>query len=125
MMFSFERLNAYSEARLLVAKVYGVLAVFPKNEQFALTAQIQRSIVSVPSNIAEGSGRHFLKEKIHFLDIAYGSLMEAYCQLQIALDLNYIDIDTFEDLKTGFYSTARLISGLSRKFQNDLKSPIP
>ena len=120
MSFSFEKLQAYTEARTLVSQVYKILGNFPKQEQYALTMQIQRSIISVPSNIAEGSGRHSFKEKIHFLDIALGSLMEAYCQLQIAVDLNYLDKATFEKLQYGFQITAKLISGLSRKFQEAL-----
>ncbi|MGM9823625.1 MAG: four helix bundle protein, partial [Muribaculaceae bacterium] len=67
--FSFENLNAYKESKSLVVEVYRLIAKFPQSERFALSAQLQRAIVSVPSNIAEGSGRVSYKEKIHFLEI--------------------------------------------------------
>ena len=85
--FSFENLRVYQDARQLVVVVYRLSSKFPRTEAFALCQQLQRSIVSVPSNIAEGSGHRSVKEKIHFIEIAYGSLMEAYCQLEIASDL--------------------------------------
>ena len=90
MAYAFENMNAWKEARILVKKVYQLLDNFPKFEKYALCDQIRRSIVSVPSNLAEGSGRISTKEQLHFYEIAYGSLMEAYNQLILASDLNYI-----------------------------------
>ena len=89
--FSFERLEVWQEARKLVVDAYNLVRKFPKEERYALGDQIRRAVVSIPSNIAEGSGRVSLKEKMHFVEIAYGSLMEVYCQLQIAVDLKFID----------------------------------
>ena len=89
-MFNFEKLNAYQNARLLVKDVYNLLDKFPQKEEFALKSQLRRAVVSIPSNIAEGMGRISDKEKVHFIEIAYSSLMETYCQLQLANDLNYI-----------------------------------
>lgn len=66
-MYSFETLNAWQEARKLVVSVYQLLDGFPKFEKYALCDQIRRSIVSVPSNLAEGSGRMSLREQIHFI----------------------------------------------------------
>lgn len=88
--YSFEKLNVWQEAKKLVVEVYHLLDSFPKFEKYALSDQIRRAIVSVPSNIAEGSGRKSIKEQIHFLEISYGSLMETYNQLLIAIDLGYI-----------------------------------
>lgn len=76
--YSFQKLNAWQEAKRLVVDVYHLLDCFPRFEKNALCDQIRRAIVSVPSNISEGGERMSLKEKIHFLEIAYGSLMEAY-----------------------------------------------
>ena len=67
--YSFEKLNLWQEAKLLVVDVYHLLDGFPKFEKYALCDQIRRAIVSVPSNIAEGSGRKSLREQIHFLEI--------------------------------------------------------
>ena len=84
--FSFEKLEVWQETRKLVSEIYRLVSKFPKEEKYALSDQIRRAIVSVPSNIAEGTGRGSLKEQIHFVEIAFGSLMEAYCQLQLASD---------------------------------------
>lgn len=72
--FSFENLEVYKEARLLVKQIYLLQNKFPKEEKYALGDQIRRSSTSITSNIAEGCGRHSLKEKIHFVEIAFGSM---------------------------------------------------
>ena len=120
-MYSFETLNAWQEARKLVVSVYQLLDGFPKFEKYALCDQIRRSIVSVPSNLAEGSGRMSLREQIHFIEIYYGSLMEAYNQLIIAADLNYIDEQSLESLKAPIDNVARMLNGLRASYVKKLK----
>ena len=110
--FQFEKLNAWQEARKLVVNVYQLLEKFPKTETYALCDQLRRAVVSVPSNIAESSGRLAIKEQIHFLEIAYASLMELYCQLQIAVDLGYMTPDELQIVKRKVFTTSKLISGL-------------
>ena len=110
--FQFEKLNAWQEARKLVVNVYQLLEKFPKTENYALCDQLRRAVVSVPSNIAEGTGRLAIKEQIHFLEIAYASLMEVYCQLQIAVDLGYITPEDLQVVKRKIFTTSKLISGL-------------
>ena len=105
-------MKAWQEARKLVVEVYRLLDEFPKLEQYALCDQIRRAIVSVPSNLAEGSGRISLKEQLHFYEISYGSLMEAYNQLIIAVDLNYIDESSLEGILPKIDEVARLLNGL-------------
>ncbi len=119
--YSFEKLNVWKEAKKLVVDVYRLLDNFPKFEKYALCDQIRRAIVSVPSNIAEGSGRRSLKEQIHFLEIAYGSLMESYNQLLIAIDLNYISTDSVESIKPSVDSVAKMINGLSNSYRQKLE----
>ena len=109
--FQFEKLNAWHEARKLVLNVYQLLEKFPKTENYALCDQLRRAVVSVPSNIAEGTGRVAIKEQIHFLEIAYASLMEVYCQLQIAVDLGYITPEDLQIVKRKIFTTSKLISG--------------
>ena len=90
----YKDLDIWVQARVLVKTVYVLTKSFPKDEQFSLTSQVRRCVVSVPSNIAEGCGRQSNKETIHFLHIARGSLYELETQLILAGDLNYIsDID--------------------------------
>jgi len=86
-------LDVWVQARELVKRVYELSGTFPREEQFSLTSQLRRCIVSVSSNIAEGCGRQTAKETIHFLHIARGSLYEAETQILLAKDLN---LTTFE-----------------------------
>lgn len=88
--FSFEDLEVYKTARGLVKDIYVLQNSFPQEEKYALGDQIRRSATSITSNIAEGSGRNAIREKIHFLEIAFGSMTECFSQLQIAQDLGYI-----------------------------------
>lgn len=111
MAYSFENMKAWQEARRLVVEVYRLLDDFPKLEQYALCDQIRRAIVSVPSNLAEGSGRISIKEQLHFYEISYGSLMEAYNQLIIAVDLHYIDKSSLEGIQKKIDEVARLLNG--------------
>ena len=112
MAYAFENLNAWKAARKLVVAVYQLLDSFPKFENYALCDQIRRSIISVPSNLAEGSGRISLKEQLHFYEIAYGSLMEAYNQLILATDLKYIGENNLNDLRPLIDDVARMLNGL-------------
>lgn len=115
--YSFESLRVYKVARGLVKEVYDIIDTFPAVERYALCDQLRRSIISVPSNIAEGSGRRSIKEKIHFIEIAFGSLMEAYCQLDIAHELNYISSETHEAIRNKFYDVSRQLNALSAHFE--------
>ena len=123
MEYSFEKLMVYQTARKLVKKVYILLRRFPTEERYGLCDQLRRSIVSVPSNIAEQSGRTSIKEKVHFLEIAYRSLMEAYCQLDLAFDLGYITKEELAPIKNIFFDTSRLIFGLKKSLSNQTPNP--
>ena len=110
--YHFERLDAWQESRKVVVAVYKLLKKFPTEERYALCDQMRRAVISVPSNIAEGIGRMAVKETVHFLEIAYGSLMEVYCQLQVAVDLGYITEEDFTQVKPLIFTTSKLLSGL-------------
>ena len=118
--YQFESLRAWQKAKDLVKLIYQLVAKFPNFEQFALSNQLRRAVISIPSNIAEGSGRMSYKEKIHFLEIAYGSLLETYCQLQIAVELGYISGEDLSRVKPLLFETSRLISGLRKSFESKL-----
>lgn len=119
--FSFEGLEVYQAARNLVKEVYLLQSKFPKTEIFALGDQVRRSASSVTSNIAEGSGRSSNKEKVHFIEIAYGSLMEAFSQLQIAQDLGYITEADIDSIRPMFISVAKMLSGLNGYFKKTIE----
>lgn len=113
-IFKFKTLVAYQKALLLIKEVYRLMEKFPSKEQFALCDQLRRASVSVTSNIAEGSSRHSVKEQIHYLEIAYGSLLEVDSQLEVAWILGYIteaDLSETEDI---IEEVAKCISGLQR-----------
>ena len=119
--FTFFDLRVYQEAKELVKSVYTLLDKFPKYETYALGDQLRRAVTSVPSNIAEGSGRFSIKEKIHFIEIAYGSLTETLCQLDIAHDLNYITDEEFTNEKERINIIGKQLSGLRSSFQRQLE----
>lgn len=113
-IFGFENLAAYQRLMNLVEKVYGLLKQFPSEERYALCDQLRRAVVSVPSNIAEGLSRLSPKEEVRFIEISYGSLMEVYCQLNIAKRLNYISEDELGGLVKDIEDIARPLSGLRK-----------
>ena len=90
-MHNLKELKIWNKAIELATEVYQITADFPKEEKYGLTAQIRRSAVSVPSNIAEGAGRNSNKEFNHFLGISNGSSYELQTQLIISRNLDLID----------------------------------
>ena len=119
---SFRELNAYKESKVLVKITYQLLKKFPSEEKYALCEQIRRAVISVTSNIAEGTGRISIKEQMHFLEISYGSLMEVLSQMDIALDLGYIDSNEFSRYELQCNNCACLISGLRSYLERSLNS---
>jgi four helix bundle protein len=91
-------LEVWKNSMDLVTLVYQVSANIPKEEQFGLISQIKRSVVSVPSNIAEGYGRAHTNELIQFLNISKGSLVELDTQLLICLNLGFLPINDVNPL---------------------------
>jgi four helix bundle protein len=102
-------------AKELVRMVYDATKRFPDEEKFVLCNQIRRAAISVPSNIAEGLSRSAIKEQCHFLDIAFGSLMETDCQFEIAKDLNYISSDEYDLMYKKIHTLAKIITGLKNR----------
>ena len=111
----YRTLKAYTESKELVKQVYALLKKFPKEEQYALCDQLRRAVISVPSNIAEGMGRYSTKEQVHFLEIAFGSLMEVSAQMDVACDLSFVTKDDLSRIDERVESVAALLSGLRNK----------
>jgi four helix bundle protein len=109
---SYKELVVWQRALDLVGEVYAVSKAFPRDEVYGLTAQLRRSAVSVPSNIAEGQGRATRGEFIQFLCHARGSLFELETQIILSLRLNYISADVEERLLMRLTEVARLLNGL-------------
>ena len=89
-MKDYKELDVWKKGIDLVIAIYEEIKIFPKDERYALTDQIKRSVVSIPSNIAEGASRNTTKELIQFLYIARGSASELETQIIIAEKLGYI-----------------------------------
>ncbi len=113
--FSFRRLDVYQESKKFVLHIYDLLTQFPKEEQYALCDQLRRAAVSIPSNLVEGMGRVSIKEQIHFIEIAFGSLNETICQLDIAYELNYISQEQLIQSEKLAKQLIRMLSSLKRK----------
>ena len=108
----YRKLLVYEKATALVVHVYALLKKFPKEEQYALCDQLRRAVVSIPSNIAEGVGRVSVKDRAHFLEIAYGSLLEVNCQMDVAKRLEYITDEELAEVDQECVELARMLSGL-------------
>ena len=118
----YTELEVWIESRKLANATYEMTKKFPKEELFAITNQLRRAAVSIPSNIAEGCGRRTTKDTLHFLHIARGSLYEIETQFYISLDQNYINNDDFKTIQVQIVLCKKLISGFItyfKKLEND------
>ena len=115
-VFAFEQLDVYKVARIYVRNIYSLSDKFPQKEDFALTSQIRRAAVSITSNIAEGTSRFSVKDKSHFIEIAYGSLMETYSQLQVASDLMYIKQSDVDEILPMIVELRNRLSALRKSY---------
>lgn len=113
--YSYKNLDVYKEAKILVMMVYKLLKQFPKEEQYALCDQLRRAVISIPSNVAEGSGRTSMKDQAHFIEIAFGSLMEVDCQMDIAHDLGYITQNELDAICLQISRIAAMLSVMRNK----------
>ena len=118
--FFYKKLDAYKIAKEFTIYVYSLVKRFPSYEQYALCDQLRRAAVSVPSNIVEGMGRTPVKERIHFLNISYGSLVEVMCQLDISLSLNYISNEELNQAEQIADRLGRVMSGLKKSLAEKL-----
>ena len=110
--FFYKKVDAYHIAKEYVIFVYSLLKKFPQYENYALCDQVRRAAISIPSNIAEGLGRMAIKERIHFIEIAFGSLAEVSCQLDISASLGYISAEELQEAETKAEHLSKVMSGL-------------
>ena len=97
-MHNFKELIIWQKARSLVKDVYVLAATFPNTEKYGITSQIQRAVVSIPANIAEGSGRGSNKDFSRFLDIAISSAFELETEIILSFDLLFINEQEFNTI---------------------------
>ena len=112
--FGYRNLIVWQKAKQLVKLVYAEIKRLPAEERYALSDQIRRAVVSIPSNIAEGAGRASNRDYGHFLSIARGSLYETINQLEIAQDLGYAKLT--EEIETLAAEIGRMLTSLMKKY---------
>ena len=120
-IFGYRKLIAYQKAKEVVKRTYKLLKKFPSEERYAMCDQLRRASVSITSNIAEGVNRYSIKDKSHFIEMAYGSLMEVSSQFEIAEELGYITNDDRKNLDLLIEEVARLLSGLQNSYKSEVK----
>jgi four helix bundle protein len=108
---SFTDLDIWKEGHKLVLMIYSVTKTFPKEEQFGLTNQIRRAVISVTSNIAEGFSRISYKDKAHFYVMSLGSLTELQNQILIARDVKYVTPKVFNGIAEKTVSINKMTNG--------------
>ena len=118
---SYRELEVWQLAMSLAEDVYGILKDLPNEERFALSNQLRRAVISVPSNIAEGFGRDSTKDFLHFIAMARGSLYEVMTQMELAVRLEYVPE------QEGFLEKAErvgmMLNALSVRLRRRLTSP--
>jgi len=118
---TFRDLIAWQKAMLLCNCVYALSASFPDSERFGLTSQIRRAVVSIPSNIAEGYGRRRKQDYLRFLDIARGSLFEVETQLELAGQLQFVDLERLQEPMALVRELDRIMYGLVKAIEDSAR----
>jgi len=121
--YGFEKLSVWQNSRNLVKQIYCHTKQLPSEEKFCLGSQMQRAVVSVSSNIAEGASRTGKKEQGHFYQTAYASLMEVLCQLILCLDLEYIDESSYNNIRESIDKVSYKINQLRNAALNKTSQP--
>ena len=116
-VFGYRKLIAYQKGKEVVKRTYQLLKKFPAEERYAMCDQLRRASVSISSNIAEGINRFSVKDKAHFVEMAYGSLMEVSSQFEIAEELGYISSEDRLSMDILIEEEARLLSGLLNSYK--------
>lgn len=115
---SYKDLLIWKKGLTIVSLVYQLVKTFPKEEIYALSSQLKRASVSIPSNIAEGYGKNTDKSFGHFLSIARGSLYEVETQLIIAKELGFIeDEKMYQELIGQIEEESKMINAFSKKLE--------
>ncbi len=122
-MANYKKLTVWQYSMQLVKDVYQLTKKYPKEEMFALTSQTRRAAISIPSNIAEGTGRQYKKDTLQFLYISRGSLYELETHLSIAQMLEIVNETEFNQIYSTLEIALKLLNGFINSFETrtDLK----
>ncbi len=117
-MIDFKTLRVWEAFHEITLRVYKMTQQFPSEELYGLTVQMRRSAASVPTNIAEGCGRHTDPDLAKFLTIAMGSASELEYQLLLARDLKYIEPDDYQNIIQQLITAKRMLNTFLQKVRN-------
>lgn len=117
-MRNFREYEVWQKGMQLCKEIYQATATFPSHETFGLSSQMQRAVVSIPLNVAEGAGRESASDFARFLDIALGSAYEVETQLLIAESLGYLNAESSASLVSMTQSIQRQLSILIKKLRD-------
>ncbi|WP_138992976.1 four helix bundle protein [Larkinella sp. C7] len=115
---NFRNLKVWQLSVDFVTAIYQLTPLFPNDEKFGLSSQIKRSAVSIPSNIAEGSGRGSNKEFARFLSISLASSYELETQLIVANRLNFLTETIVQEITRKLHEIQKMIFSLHKKFES-------
>lgn len=114
-ILNFKDLKVWQKAMEITTEIYTLTKKLPSSEQFGLSSQLQRAAVSIPSNIAEGKQRSTVKDYLHFLKIARGSLAELETQIIICFNLKFISADQYDKIESNIIELTKMLNGLVAK----------
>ena len=117
--FSFEHIVAWQKAHQFTLLVYQITRKFPSDELFGLTSQFRRAAVSIEANIAEGYKKLSKADKLRFLNISEGSLAECRNYIILSRDLEYIDIQQYDQLHQSLIEASKLLTAYSKGIINN------
>ncbi|MBY6203464.1 four helix bundle protein [Halomonas denitrificans] len=120
---SYRELKVWQRSMDVVEEVYALTECFPDSERFALTQQIRRTAVSVPSNIAEGNARRSTKDYARFVSIAIGSLAELETQIEIAYRVRYLDDERAAGIHSELMEIGRMLRAIESKLRGYVRDP--
>ncbi|MFH0985915.1 MAG: four helix bundle protein [Candidatus Omnitrophota bacterium] len=119
-MRDFKKIKVYQKAEALILVIYKLTKDFPKEEIFGLTSQLRRAVVSVACNIAEGSSRQHLKDYMHFLYIARGSLAEVKCLVGVSSELGYVAKADHSQIEALLEEASKMLYGLIKSVKEEI-----
>ncbi len=118
-IYSFEKLKLWQNTRKLTNKVYLITRDFPADEKFGLVSQMRRAMISISSNIAEGSSRNSSKDQARFYNMAYSSTLEVVSQLIVSFDLHFINDAIYKELREGLEQITNQLNALEKSIRKN------
>jgi len=119
---TYKDLIVWQKSIALVTDVYSLTNKFPIDERYGLASQLNRAVISIPSNIAEGWGRQLSKNYLQFLRIARGSLMEVETMILISKNLNFIYEKDFLEIQNKIEEVGKMLQGLIKSINQKIRN---